>query len=51
MEVLNMTDMQWKSWLRRFKRDLEEVRQADNDEKRNKKLDSMIDDIQQDLED
>jgi len=51
MEALNMTDKQWKSWLRRFKRDLEEVKNASTEESRNKKLDSMIDDIQQDLED
>ena len=26
MEVLSMTDKQWKGWLRRFKRDLEDLK-------------------------
>lgn len=50
MEVLSMTDKQWKGWLRRFKRDLEELKTASDDE-REKKLDAMLEDIQQDLED
>lgn len=27
MEVLSMTDKQWKGWLRRFKRDLEDLKE------------------------
>lgn len=51
MEVLAMTDKQWKGWLRRFKRDLEDIKEAKTEEERNKKLDEMLDEIQQDLED
>ena len=51
MEVLNMTDKQWKGWLRRFKRDLEEIKHEKSEEERDKKLDVMIDEIRQDLED
>lgn len=51
MEVLTMTDKQWKGWLRRFKRDLEGIKQAQTEEERNKKLEEMLDEIQQDLED
>ncbi len=51
MEVLSMTDKQWKGWLRRFKRDLEDIKAAKTEDERNKKLDEMLDDIQQDLED
>lgn len=51
MEVISMTDKQWKGWLRRFKRDLEELKSAKDDKERNKKLDIMLDEIQQDLED
>lgn len=51
MEVLNMTDKQWKGWLRRFKRDLEELRKEEDEKERNKKLDIMLEEIQQDLED
>ncbi len=51
MEVLNMTDKQWKGWLRRFKRDLEEIKNEKSEEERDKKLDVMIDEIRQDLED
>lgn len=51
MEVLNMTDKQWKGWLRRFKRDLEELKKEKDEEKRDKKLDIMLEEIQQDLED
>ena len=51
MEVLSMTDKQWKGWLRRFKRDLEELRKEEDEKERNKKLDIMLDEIQQDLED
>ena len=28
MEVLSMTDKQWKGWLRRFKRDLEDLKET-----------------------
>ena len=42
MEVLSMTDKQWKGWLRRFKKDEKE---------REKKLNVMLEEIQQDLED
>lgn len=48
MEVLSMTDKQWKGWLRRFKRDLKE---AKDEKERQKKLDTMLKEIQQDLED
>lgn len=51
MEVLYMTDKQWKGWLRRFKRDLEELKNEKDEIERNKKLDVMLDEIQQDLED
>ncbi|MCI9611880.1 MAG: hypothetical protein HFH33_07590 [Eubacterium sp.] len=51
MEVLSMTDKQWKGWLRRFKRDLEELRKEEDEKERNKKLDIMLEEIQQDLED
>lgn len=51
MEVLAMTDKQWKGWLRRFKRDLEEIKNSKDEKKREEKLDQMIEDIQQDLED
>ncbi len=51
MEVLNMTDKQWKGWLRRFKRDLEELRNEKDEKERDKKLDVMLEEIQQDLED
>ena len=51
MEVLSMTDKQWKGWLRRFKRDLEELKNEKDEIERNKKLDVMLDEIQQDLED
>ncbi|WP_346304323.1 hypothetical protein [Bacteroides sp.] len=50
MEVLSMTDKQWKAWLRRFKRDLEELKTC-TEKEREKKLDAMLEDIQQDLED
>lgn len=46
-----MTDKQWKGWLRRFKRDLEELKSEKDEEERNKKLDIMLEEIQQDLED
>lgn len=46
-----MTDKQWKGWLRRFKRDLEELKNEKDEIERNKKLDVMLDEIQQDLED
>ncbi len=46
-----MTDKQWKGWLRRFKRDLEELRKEEDEKERNKKLDIMLEEIQQDLED
>lgn len=46
-----MTDKQWKGWLRRFKRDLENIKEAKTDDERNKKLEEMLDEIQQDLED
>ena len=51
MEVLNMTDKQWKGWLRRFKRDLEELKSEKDAKERDKKLDVMLEEIQQDLED
>ena len=51
MEVLNMTDKQWKGWLRRFKRDLEELKKEKDENERDKKLDVMLEEIQQDLED
>ena len=51
MDVLNMTDKQWKGWLRRFKRDLEELKKEKDEQARNKKLEIMIKEIQQDLED
>ena len=51
MEVSSMTDKQWKGWLRRFKRDLEELRKEEDEKERNKKLDIMLEEIQQDLED
>ena len=51
MEVLSMTDKQWKGWLRRFKRDLEELRKEEDEKERNKKIDVMLEEIQQDLED
>ena len=51
MEVLNMTDKQWKGWLRRFKRDLEEMKKEKDEKERDKKLDVMLEEIQQDLED
>ena len=46
-----MTDKEWKGWLRRFKRDLEELRKEEDEKERNKKLDIMLEEIQQDLED
>lgn len=51
MEVLAMTDKQWKGWLRRFKRDLEDIKEAKTEEERSKKLEEMLGEIQQDLED
>lgn len=51
MEALNMTDKQWKGWLRRFKRDLEELKSEKDEKERNRKLDIMLAEIQQDLED
>ena len=51
MEVLSMTDKQWKGWLRRFKRDLEDLKSEKDERKREKKLDIMLEEIQQDLED
>ena len=51
MDLLSMTDKQWKGWLRRFKRDLEELRKEEDEKERNKKLDIMLEEIQQDLED
>ena len=51
MEVLNMTDKQWKGWLRRFKRDLEELKKEKDENERDKKIDVMLEEIQQDLED
>lgn len=51
MEVLSMTDKQWKGWLRRFKRDLEELKSEKNEKEREKKLNTMLEEIQQDLED
>ena len=45
MEVLSMTDKQWKGWLRRFKRDLEELRKEEDEKERNKKLDIMLEEI------
>ncbi len=51
MEVISMTDKQWKGWLRRFKRDLEELKNEQDENERNKKLDTMLEEIQQDLED
>jgi hypothetical protein len=51
MEVLNMTDKQWKGWLRRFKRDLEELKSEKDANERDKKIDVMLEEIQQDLED
>ena len=46
-----MTYKKWKVWLRRFKRDLEELKKEKDDKKRDKKLDIMLEEIQQDLED
>ncbi len=51
MEVLNMTDKQWKGWLRRFKRDLEELKSEKDANERDKNIDVMLEEIQQDLED
>lgn len=51
MEVLSMTDKQWKAWLRRFKRDLEDLKGLKDEKEREKKLDVMLEEIQQDLED
>ena len=51
MEVLNMTDKQWKGWLRRFKRDLEDLKSEKDANERDKKIDVMLEEIQQDLED
>lgn len=51
MEVLSMTDKQWKGWLRRFKRDLEEIKDEKDEKEREKKLNVMLEEIQQDLED
>ena len=51
MEVLSMTYKHWKGWLIRFKRDLEELRKEEDEKERNKKLDIMLEEIQQDLED
>ena len=38
MEVWNMTDKQWKGWLRRFKRDLEELKSEKDANERDKKF-------------
>ena len=46
-----MTDKQWKGWLRRFKRDLEELKSEKDANERDKKIDVMLEEIQQDLED
>ncbi len=51
MEVISMTDKQWKGWLRRFKRDLEELKKEKDEKERDRKLDIMLEEIQQDLED
>lgn len=51
MEVVSMTDKQWKGWLRRFKRDLEELKNVKDENERDKKLNTMLEEIQQDLED
>ncbi len=51
MEVISMTDKQWKGRLRRFKRDLEELKKEKDEKERDRKLDIMLEEIQQDLED
>ena len=51
MEVLNMTDKQWKGWLRRFKRDLEDLKKTKDEKERDKKINILLEEIQQDLED
>ena len=51
MEDMGMTDKQFKSWLRRIKRDLQEAREAEDIGMKNKKIDEMLEDIQADLED
>ena len=51
MEVSGMTDKQWKGWLRRFKRNLEDLKESKDEKERQKKLDIMLEEIQQDLED
>ncbi len=51
MEVLSMTDKQWKGWLRRFKRDLEDLKSEKDEKERDRKLNVMLEEIQQDLED
>ena len=51
MEVVSMTDKQWEGWLRRFKRDLEELKNERDEKKRDRKLDIMLEEIRQDLED
>lgn len=51
MQDMGMTDRQWKGWLRRLKRDLEELKSETDEKERDKKLDIMLEEIQQDLED
>ena len=51
IQEMGMTDKQFKSWLRRIKRDLQEAREAEDTETKNKKIDEMLEDIQADLED
>ncbi len=51
MEAVNMTDKQWKGWLRRFKRDLEDLKKTKDEKEREKKIEILLEEIQQDLED
>ena len=51
MEFAGMTDYQWRCWLRRFRRDLIELKEEADEEKKKKKLEEMLEDIEQDLED
>ena len=51
MEDMGMTDLQFKSWLRQIIRRLEEAEGEENKEKTDKKLEELLKDLKQDLQD
>ena len=47
---MGMTDLQFKSWLKQIIRGLEEAKEEDSKEQTDRKIDTMLKDLKEDLQ-